>query len=889
MDFWDALPTGKEVKPLLFAMDDLVYDYHDVDGQYYMLDRELSGCLLLMWAKPMDPAHSGVVTLDGLMVPGCILKPMAVMGGMWILGIPLRGLVTEAGKTWQLHVEGYTDTDGNQMNPQDFTVKGPDTVLPLPQYAAHEQVALDAARDGIVLMKNQNHALPLPANTVLNLFGKGVHEFRNGAVGAGKINPRYSVSFLDAVRKDPAFSLNEELISFYVHGRDEMPGNGVLQRAKENSDYAFVLISRAAGENNDASSLPGEYALTPEEANLIETVSKAFPHTIVLLNTGYPMDVSFALSDRIDAVVWCGFGGMLGGEALLDILSGRVNPSGKLPDTWAGAYEANPAARNFYDAADGDRYSGDADVYLDTCYEEDVYVGYRYFSSFRKTAVYPFGHGLSYTTFEVNTQLPGFDGQSLTVKGSVRNSGDRAGREVIQIYVGKPESLQEQPERELVWFEKTQTLQPGEVQFFEAHIPLNRLATWLEAQDAWVLSPGNYRVYTGSSTRAPLCGTFSVEQAQTLRKLKKRIPCPVPFERLSKANPVLSGKYSGIQAEKASHQPYAIRDGVPFSAAQGEGIDQASPSGVTFRMVCKNPSLADAFTAQLDAQQLARLSICASAGWGMEGIGEAGRVFQPDGLDIPDFPVSDGNSGVNLKIKNIGMPSGTTLAATFDHHLMEQVGRVIGEEARDLGIRLILAPGFNIHRHPLCGRTPEYFSEDPYLSGNMAGYYARGLESTGVGACYKHLIGNNCESARKRNQSLISQRAIREIYFRNFEYALDIHHPASVMTAYNAVNGVPTAADADLILGMLREECGYQGFVMTDWTTYDTVDIPAMLQAGNCWITPGSTDDTYVQPVLDALRDGRLDINRLRKNVTALIRTMAEFETSEKYNRRITS
>ena len=205
------------------------------------------------------------------------------------------------------------------------------------------------------------------------------------------------------------------------------------------------------------------------------------------------------------------------------------------------------------------------------------------------------------------------------------------------------------------------------------------------------------------------------------------------------------------------------------------------------------------------------------------------------------------------------------------------MGNVIGEEAKELGIPLILAPAMNIHRNPLNGRQPEYFSEDPYQAGMMAGAYMQGLEHAGVGACMKHLIGNNCESARKRNTSIIPERAIREIYFRAFAYAMEVHMPASVMTGYNAVNGTPTAADTELILGLLREECGFDGFVMTDWTSYDTVDVAAMVEAGNCWITPGSLDDTYTGQIVEGVKNKTISLERLQCNVASMIRTMARF------------
>ena len=251
-----------------------------------------------------------------------------------------------------------------------------------------------------------------------------------------------------------------------------------------------------------------------------------------------------------------------------------------------------------------------------------------------------------------------------------------------------------------------------------------------------------------------------------------------------------------------------------------------------------------------------------------------------EGFDIPRFPVSDGNSGVNLKIANIGMPSSATISASFNTKLAEEVGRAIGEEAKELGIPLILAPAMNIHRNPLNGRQPEYFSEDPYEAGMMAGAFAKGLENAGVASCFKHLIGNNCETSRKRNQSIISERAIREIYFKVFEYAMEVQMPASVMTAYNAVNGVPTAADTELLLGMVREECGFDGFIMTDWTTYDTVDVAAMVEAGNCWITPGSLDETFTSQITEGVKNGKIHKGRLQANVTSMIKTMVRFSGS---------
>lgn len=868
------LPRGKEDKPLLFAMGPLVYDFHDIDGLYFMLDRKLSGCLILMWAKPMDTSVTGTVTLDGKPIEGSVLQPMAVMGGMWILGVPLRGRVTEYGREYALHVEGYRDQDGNIMNPQDFTVTSAERAAPDPAHADTEAVALQAAREGIVLMRSENGALPLKPGT-LNLFGKAVHEFRTTAVGAGKINPRYSVNFIEAVDSRDGYQLNREIISFYGMGRDELPGREALDRAKGLSDTAIVFISRPAGENMDSGSAKGEYYLDIGEDALIQQLTSEFTHVIAVLNVGYPIDVSWAERYGVDALVYNGLGGMLAGPALLDVLTGVENPSGKLPDTWAADYRDIPASRNFYDCNGRPRLGADATEYVDTVYEEDIYVGYRYFSTFGKRPAYPFGFGLSYTDFVVEPDNLRWDGESLTMKVYVKNMGKLPGREVVQIYVGKPDTELEKPERELVWFGKTGLLAPGDVVGLEVNVPKHHLQAYSEELAAYVLDPGEYRVYVGNSSLAPGCGSFRMERREILKQAKNRMTPGVDFPRLSKHNPegtFPKGQLSGVVDGKTTFQPYAGRGEYP-----AEFIGKAHDTPLTFADVRRDPGLAEDFTSQLTVEELARISVCASAGWGMEGVGEAGSVFSPEGYELPRFPVADGNSGVNLNIRNIGMPSGATLCASFNQELCREVGRAIGLEAKELGIPMILAPALNLHRNPLNGRQPEYFSEDPYLAGIMAGVYAQGLESTGTASCMKHFIANNAESSRKRNQSVISERAIRELYLRAFEYAMEVHMPASVMTAYNAVNGCPTAADPDLLLGILREELGFEGFIMTDWTTYDTVDVAAMAQAGNCWITPGSLDDAYIAPIVEGVKSGRVELARLQCNVASLLRTIARF------------
>ncbi|OUP82922.1 hypothetical protein B5F07_12175 [Lachnoclostridium sp. An169] len=873
-DFFASLPTGKEDKPLLFGIGPLTYDFHDVDGLYYMLDRRLSGCMIMMWSKQMNPEIRGKVTLDGKEIRGSVLTSMQQMNYMWILGIPLRGHIAECGKEYALHVEGYEDTDGNQMNPQDFVIQSAAWTDAEEKYAGHEQIAYQAAVEGTVLLENKNHVLPLKEGTVCNLFGKGIHQFRNGAVGAGKINPRYSRNLAEALRMSDVFTLNEELVEFYSCDEDEIPPEHIMENAKKASDTAIMLITRAAGENMDNSTAKGEYYLSDKEEALIQTLSQEFAHVVVILNVGYPISMSFVKKYGIEAVLYTGFGGMLGGPAVVDLLSGRQYPSGKLPDTWAEDYFDIPASRNFYDCVDKPRLDAEQDVYVDTVYEEDIYVGYRYFDTFGKPVAYPFGYGLSYTEFSMKTEEVDFDGENLSLKVIVKNTGDRAGREVVQVYAGKPEVELEKPKKELVFFEKTKELLPDEEQKMEIVIPKAHLSSYSEKDAAYILEKGEYLVYVGNSVEADACGSFTLSEKQITRQAVNRMVPQTAFTRLSKYNSESypTGKPSGVKEEKHTFEPYAPRE--KFKA---EFKGEKPSEKLTFADVREDLSKAEAYVAQFSLEELARISVCAQAGWGMEGVGEAGSMYQMEGFDIPRFPVSDGNCGVNLRIPNIGMPSSVTVCATFNKQLAEQAGRVIGEEAKELGMPMILAPAMNIHRNPLNGRQPEYFSEDPYLAGVMSGCFSRGLENAGVGACIKHLIANNCESSRKRNQSIVSERALREIYFKAFEYSMEEHMPAAVMTAYNACNGQPASTDAELILGMLREECGFDGFVMTDWTSYDTADVACMIEAGNCWITPGSTDDTFTSRIIAGVNEGRIQLARLQQNVVSMIRTMARF------------
>lgn len=873
-DFWAAIPHGKNDPPMLLwdMSKPLPYDFNDPDSQYVMFNRELEGCFALPFSKAME-MEPGTASVDGHELPCtiCAVK----LGGFetYWMGVKLGGYLYDYDQHITLEVSGFRDTDGNTMLPAQMQLETAPKKEPSEAYAAHEAVALQAAQEGIVLLKNQNKTLPLSEGGSLNFFGKGIYEFRISAVGAGKIFPRYAVGLLEAARREKEIWVNEELAAFYACGRDAIPEDGILQRAAGKSKTAIMVISRPSGENTDNSSRKGEYDLADEEENLLGTLRKHFEKLVVILNVGYPVSTEFAKKYAVDAVVYNGFGGMLAGAALMDVLTGRVNPSGRLPDTWSECYDSIPSSRNFYDCIDGKKriVTDDGEVWLNTVYEEDIYVGYRYFETFRNADKrgYPFGHGLSYTTFAKTCEKCLYSENGLETTVRVSNTGNVPGREVVLLYLAKPEGKPGQPARELAAFEKTKLLAPGESQEITVSVPDHHMVSYDEGLAAYVMPAGQYTVFMGGSVReAEEIGSFTKEAMQFIRQVKNRMRPNMPIKLMSSDCPenYPSGGLSGIVD--------GVHDILPKRTPVEQFAHPVLPETgrkLTFTDVQKDVTLLPEFVGNMDVKTLARISVCACDGWGVEGRGEAGKLFRPDGLELPEFTVADGNSGVNLRTRNIGMPSGATLCASFDYELMERVGKVIGEEAKELGIQLILAPALNLHRNPLNGRHPEYFSEDPYLAGTMAGWYCKGLESTGTGGCYKHLIANNAESGRKRNQSIVSERAIRELYFKAFEYALEVHQPVSVMTAYNAVNGVFTSCDPELIQGLLFEECGFKGFVMTDWTSYDSADVAEMAIAGSAWITPGSEDDTYTGRIVEAVADGRLGIGQLQDNVMRLL------------------
>ncbi len=854
-------------KLTLSPMNKLIYDIDEVDTSLYMFSKECSGTVMLNFSDKIS--KNGRVYLNGEETEDFVIISINTTPNP-IICIRLRGKINEYGIKVPLRIEGFCDAAGNQMEPAEFEI----TVAErrnnkAAEYAKTDAVAFKAAAESFVLLKNDG-TLPLKQGSTVNLFGQGVAEYRSCAVGAGRINPRTNNNLLNSLREFSSFSVNEELAEFYKQPNNDIPSCTILENAKQKSNIAVVVITRGTGENIDNRPIKGEFYLSDSEEKLIEKLTAEFDKTVAILNVGYSIDVRFLEKYGINACLYTGFGGMYGGEATAAVLEGKYNPCGRLPDTWALDYYDMPAAHNFLNFGENEAVLQTDDPFWSTiCYEEGPYIGYRYFTSFNKKSAYPFGFGMSYTRFSKEVKSTSWNGSELTAEVSVKNIGEVEGKEVVQLYASKPDKVIEQVSVELVDFEKTELLAPSASQTLGFKIPARHFASYQPETARWILAEGEYKIFMGENAEELTeIATFNIENSITLQQVKNRMAVELPFEEMSQRQ----GKDFPTDKLSAYHkEPFRS-----FERYSLEATELAAPERrIMFSEVCENPQLAEAFTAQLTDWQLCRLSVCSIDYWNMDTKGEAGFTVGIDELGLPAVSLADGNNGINIRKRNIGMPTSTMVAATFDKALAYDVGRAIAEEANESDIGILLGPGMNIHRNPLNGRHPEYFSEDPLLAGIMAGWQNKGFQDMGVSGCIKHVAGNNCEAVRKRSSSLMSERTLREIYLRAFEYALEVTPSDTIMTGYNAVNGCFCDEDTELLEGILREEMGFDGFAMSDWNSYDSSDMAKMVKAGISFITPGSFDETRVKPLIEALEKGIITRAELQRNASRLIKTIA--------------
>jgi len=769
------------------------------------------------------------------------------------------------------------------------------------------QLCRRAGAEGIVLLKNDG-VLPLSKETVVSVFGRvQVDYFGVGYGSGGDVNPPYMISLLQGLREEENISINEELAKVYEkwcaehplpvcewgkwpRNLDEMPLDAALiASARKTGDTAVVVIGRAAGEDRENLLEPGSYELTADERQMLRQVTEAFAHTIAVVDTGNVMDLAWVEEYKISAVLLAWQGGMESGRCIADVMSARVTPSGKLTDTIAWRYADYPSAANF----GGDVFNN---------YAEDIFVGYRYFETFAPEKVqYPFGFGLSYTTFSVKADKVCVAENEVCAEVTVCNTGDRfGGAEVVQLYASAPQGKLGKAARSLIAFAKTGELAPGESRQITLRAPLDLLASYDDAgvtghRSCYVLEAGEYVFYAGADVRtAQACGAWTLEETVVTQQLSEA----AAVQESSRFDRLCAKEQDGVIVPVYQPVPTATMNRKELIlAALPEAIPQTGDKGWKLADVKSGKISLETFIAQLSDEDLNALSLGEGAMDSPQGPkGNAGAFAgYTDSLKqkgVPPVITTDGPSGIRLACYASLYPCGTALASTWNLPLMEELATLIGREMVMKGTHVLLGPGMNIHRDPLCGRNFEYYSEDPLLTGKMGAAMVRGIQSQGRSACPKHFACNNQETLRTTNDSRVSERALREIYLKGFEICVKESAPKNIMTSYNKLNGVWAHYHYDLVTRILRGEWGYPGNVMTDWWMRPCEDpdfenvsnnayrvraqVDVLMPGGSAW-DQKAADDT----LLASYRAGGVTLGEMQRTARNVLRCAMEFLRDE--------
>ncbi len=694
-------------------------------------------------------------------------------------------------------------------------------------------VARQAVAEGQVLLKNENQVLPLKEGTQVAVFGRiQFHYYKSGTGSGGMVNVNKVIGILDALQQSEKVTVNDTLLKAYTewektHPFDEGIGWGnepwsqeemkveeeLAKKVAQETDTAIVIIGRTAGEDQDNLNHPGSYLLTAIEEEMLAVVRRYFTKVIVVLNVGNIIDMSFEDKYQPDAILYAWQGGMTGGLGTVDVLTGEVSPSGKLTDTIAYQIADYPSDANFGNL--------DRDVY-----EEDIYVGYRYFETGAQEKVrYPFGFGLSYTEFDIAVANFQTDEKEAVISCKVTNTGAYKGKEVVQVYASLPQGKLGKPLKTLVGFAKTKELMPAESVTVTIPVPYYGIASYDETgisgyASSYVLEEGKYTFFVGNQVRnLKEAGSFTLKETRQLQALSQALAPVYQFQRIKP----LAETDGSIRFEKEEVPVRVISPEEKRKNTQIAEIPYTGDRGYKLADVKEGRVSMEAFVAQFSDEDLS----CIIRGEGMGspkvtpgtaaafgGISESLKRF-----GIPCGCCADGPSGMRLDsgMKAFSLPNGTLLASSYNEALVEELYGQTGIEMVKNKIDALLGPGMNIHRHPLNGRNFEYFSEDPLVTGKIAAAMIRGLQSAGVTGTAKHFCGNNQETRRHDIDSVISERALREIYLKGFEIAVKEGNEDSIMTTYGAVNGLWTAGSYDLNTTILRGEWGFDGIVMTDW------------------------------------------------------------------------
>ena len=754
----------------------------------------------------------------------------------------------------------------------------------------YEEKARQAVAEGVVLLRNEKKVLPLEEGCKVALWGRMQNNYyKSGTGSGGLVNVEHVIDIPEGLENSGKVILNEKLRAFYAAWEKEHPvveGVGwgqdlwsqeeaevtldFVKEIAEESDVAVVIIARTAGEDRDNLNQKGAYCLTDIENDLLTKVRNAFEKMVVILNVGNIMDFSFVDSINPDAVLLAWQGGIMGGAGVADVLTGKVCPSGRLSDTVAKRLEDYPSHANF-----GIGYQ---DVYC-----EDIYVGYRYFETFDKDAVkYPFGFGLSYTEFKITEVETEFTTEEVYISATVTNTGTTAGKEVVQLYLSPAQGKLGRPMRELIGFAKTEILEPGQNEKIEMNIAYKNLATFDDSGVTGhpfceVLEAGEYIFYIGQNARDCIkAGVMEVEETEVIKQCEDIL---LPVQAFDRIRPMVEGEMISVVKEATPLATKTMKE--RRMANLPEALEITGNQGYTLEDVADGKICLEEFTAQFTAEDL--VCLCRGEGMGSPRV-TPGTAAAFAGISdtlckykVPSVCCSDGPSGMRLDCgrKAFSLPNGTLLACTFNEKLNEELFALLGLEMISNEVDVLLGPGINIHRHPLNGRNFEYFSEDPLVTGKMAAAQLRGLHASGVTGAIKHFCANNREYLRREMNSVVSARALREIYLKGFKIAVDEGGADTIMTTYGALNGVWTAGHYDLNTALLRDEWGFKGFLMTDWWAMVNDeekepalnDFASMVRAQNdvYMVCPDASVNSSNDNMMEELEAGTLTLGEIQR------------------------
>ena len=793
-------------------------------------------------------------------------------------------------------------------------------------------LALEVAREGIVLLSNRG-ALPIKGKKIA-LFGAGARNTSKGGTGSGEVNNRHNVSveeglemcgirvttkgWLDDLDKEMAeeervrdeklrqigkkysvfrfWALLQEIAIPYTFpcGRD------ITEEDVQNSDTdtAAYVLTRQAGEGTDRRNTAGEYYPSEKEIRDVKFLTERYKNTVLVINAGACIEVGRFVQMPLGAIVFMGQAGQAGGQALAQLMLGQCNFSGKLAATWPKKLTDLPCSDSF------SYLDGNTDREL---YKDGIYVGYRFYDTFGVEPQYAFGYGLSYTKFSIRAKAE-LEGASVCVKAKVTNEGTCAGKETVQVYLSCPSGVVKREYQQLSGFAKTGLIQAGESEETQIRFDLADFAAYDERRACFILEKGDYAVRAGGNSRETeqiatvvLEKECVVEQCRPIGAAQGRvreIEAPVRYdgERCGDILYLNDGAIVTVQNDYAEPKAEILPQTLKMSDKEladvcvgdpslmsGRLADVAGACGQIDKKVCKKYG----FRSAVMADGPAGIRIAMQYAVEPNGKVKAGGKLPPDLVKAKRFFrfLEHIWSKTSKKAKSVyqyctAWPCATVQAQTFDPELLGRVGRATAKEMMRYGVGIWLAPGMNIQRFPLCGRNYEYYSEDPWLTAQMASALTLGVqENKKCAVTVKHFCCNNQEDNRMRSSSEVNERALREIYLKAFKWTLRRAHPKCVMSSYNKVNGQYVNSSHDLIVNTLRCEYGHDGIVMTDWQSVAREQARAgeVLSAENDLIMAG--DKYQHAQLLEAVKTGKAARSVLQKSASRILKLCRDLDS----------